>query len=99
MIAIGTNQWKLLAEYTKDGDVRQENELRTWASFSTHNVIDPRTDKPKIKVDPRTRRESTVYQRDTAVSLESWHDKLHGLIGTGQGYAGHMGDPSIAGVS
>jgi len=92
IISIGTNLWKLLSEYTNDDN--HNNELRTWSSFSTHNVIDPGTDKPKIQGngDP-------VYQTDTAVSLESWHDKIHGLIGTGQGYGGHMGDPAIAGVS
>ena len=39
-----------------------------------------------------------IYQNDTSISLESWHDDIHGLIGTGNGYAGHMGDPAIAGV-
>lgn len=39
-----------------------------------------------------------VYQGDTSVSLESWHDTIHGLIGTGVGSGGHMGYPPIAGV-
>ena len=34
------------------------------------------------------------------VSLESWHDSIHGLIGTGvSGQKGHMGNPQYAGVS
>lgn len=92
IISIGTNLWKLLSEYTDDS--QHNNQLRTWSSFSTHNVIDPRTDKPVLQRNGRP-----VYQTDTAVSLESWHDNIHGLIGTGQGYGGHMGDPAIAGVS
>ena len=35
---------------------------------------------------------------DTRVSLESWHDKIHVLIGAGSGYAGHMAIPEYAGV-
>jgi hypothetical protein len=92
IVSIGTNLWKLLSEYTND-DVHN-NKLRTWSSFSTHNVIDPRTDKPILDGDNKRK-----PQHDTAVSLESWHDNIHGLIGTGQGYGGHMSDPSIAGVS
>jgi hypothetical protein len=92
IISIGTNLWKLLSEYTNDGV--HNNKLRTWSSFSTHNVIDPRTDKPILD-----RNNNPKYQTDTAVSLESWHDNIHGLIGTGQDYGGHMGDPAIAGVS
>lgn len=83
-----TKLWKLLARYTEDG----RNESRSWASFATHNVMDPTTDKPAISGG------NTVWQSDTAVSLESWHDTIHGLIGTGVRYGGHMGDPAIAGV-
>lgn len=39
-----------------------------------------------------------TQSRDTAVSLESWHDTVHGIIGTGDGYSGHMGNPGIAAV-
>ena len=92
IISIGTNLWKLLSEYTNDAE--HNDELRTWSSFSTHNVIDPRTDKPVLQSNGRP-----VHQTDTAVSLESWHDNIHTLIGTGQGYGGHMGNPAIAGVS
>ena len=35
----------------------------------------------------------------SSISLESWHDDIHDLIGTGAGASVHMGDPSIAGVS
>ena len=37
-----------------------------------------------------------AYQ-ESAISLESWHDDIHGLVGSGR-YRGHMGDPSIAAV-
>lgn len=29
-------------------------------------------------------------------SLESWHDTIHGLISSGNGYSGQMGNPAIA---
>ncbi|KAH6671189.1 hypothetical protein B0J14DRAFT_670158 [Halenospora varia] len=89
-VAIGTNLWKLLSRYTNDGV--HNNALRTWNSFAAHDVYDPNTAEPVIGDDGEP-----LYQADTAVSLESWHDQIHGLVGTGQGYAGHMGVPTIAG--
>ena len=44
-----------------------------------------------INEDPKSYQES-------AISLESWHDAIHGLVGTGS-WPGHMGDPAIAAVS
>lgn len=35
---------------------------------------------------------------DTRVSLESWHDDIHDLVGTGDKCWGHMGEPSLAEV-
>lgn len=35
---------------------------------------------------------------DSNVSLESWHDDIHVLVGTGDGYAGHMTKVPVAGV-
>ncbi|KAH8657404.1 common central domain of tyrosinase-domain-containing protein [Tricladium varicosporioides] len=89
-VALGTNLWKFLSRYTSDGI--HNNALRTWNSFAAHDVYDPDTAEPVIGDDGEP-----LYQADTAVSLESWHDQIHGLIGTGQGYAGHMGVPTIAG--
>lgn len=46
-----------------------------------------------------------VFSRDTAtgsteeVSLESWHDDIHNLIGSGRNAKGNMGMIEIAGVS
>ena len=84
-----TKLWKLLSRYSNE----HNNEMRTWTSFATHNVIDPQTDKPVLDEDG-----DPIWQNDTSVSLESWHDTIHGLIGTGVRYGGHMGNPAIAGV-
>jgi hypothetical protein len=83
-MATVTNIWKLLSRYTDD---EHDNDVRPWSSFATHNVTDPRSGRV------------VAIQNDTAVSLESWHDTMHGLIGTGVGYAGHMGVVGVAGVS
>ena len=84
-----TKLWKLLSRYNKEND----NELRSWASFATHWEYDPVTQKPKLNSRGRL-----VYQTDTSISLESWHDDIHTLVGSGTRYGGHMGDPAIAGV-
>lgn len=63
------------------------NEERPWESFANHNV--------------------KAYQKGrykfATVSLESFHDGIHDLIGTGHGvrssFTGHMGDPRYAAVS
>ncbi|KAF4626854.1 hypothetical protein G7Y89_g11303 [Cudoniella acicularis] len=89
-ISIGTNLWKLLSRYAHDND--RNNELRSWASFASHNIIDSATGLP-IK-DPDG---ELAYQDDTSVSLESWHDNIHLLVGTGNHWVGHMGNPIIAG--
>lgn len=93
-----TKLWKLLSPYAPhtsatDTEAAHNNDTRTWKSFAAHNVVDPRTDRTVIGRNGRP-----VYNPDTAVSLESWHDTIHGLIGTGSQYSGHMGSPSIAGV-
>lgn len=87
-----TKLWKLLSRYNTDGG--QNNEARTWASFASHWVMDPRTQQPIINQATG----KPIYQEDTAISLESWHDDIHGLVGTGFPYGGHMGNPAIAGV-
>ena len=88
--------WKLLSTYqwkkpeTRDpkryeknwDDKTHMNQARSWESFATHY----------INGDP-----NNGWQTDTAISLESWHDGIHGLVGTGR-YRGHMGDPAIAAV-
>ena len=60
------------------------NELRGWGSFANHNSGWDTTIKGK------------VYP---TVSVESFHDGIHGLIGTGDGGRGHMGNPTVAAVS
>ena len=60
------------------------NEERSWESFANDRNL---TD--------------TIRDHKYAtVSLESWHDNLHVMIGTGKdGCAGHMGNPAYAAVS
>lgn len=88
-ISSSTKLWKLLSRYNKEND----NEARSWASFASHYVIDPQSQSPMID-----RTGKPIYQSDTSISLESWHDDIHGLVGTGNGYRGHMGNPAVAGV-
>lgn len=38
-------------------------------------------------------------KRDAEVSLESWHDNFHNLLGGGRGSSGNMASTAIAGVS
>ena len=61
-------------------------------------AIDPKTGQPER--DPVTREIKLVpkYNDETSVSLESWHDHIHGLVGAGHGFGGHMGKPEVAGV-
>ena len=88
-ISSSTKLWKLLSRYNKEHD----NETRSWASFASHYVIDPQSQSPMID-----RNGNPIYQSDTSISLESWHDDIHGLVGTGNGFRGHMGNPAVAGV-
>lgn len=57
-------------------------DTRTWESFASH-------------WQPGGKR--YINYSDTSISLESWHDSIHGLVGNGS-FGGHMGDPAIAGV-
>ncbi len=60
------------------------NEERSWESFANDR---------KLTDTIRAHKYATV-------SLESWHDSLHIMVGTGKdGYTGHMGDPAYAAVS
>ncbi len=88
--------WKLLSSYEwkkpEKGDPEwyeenwddktHMNKARSWEAFASHYVDGVR---------------EKGYQQDTTISLESWHDGIHGLVGTGR-YPGHMGDPAIAAV-
>lgn len=88
-ISPSTKLWKLLSRY----NIELDNAIRSWASFASHCVLDPQTQRPKI--DPEIERR---IRNDSSISLESWHDYIHGFVETGNGYEGHMGDPAIAGV-
>lgn len=60
-----------------------DNRARTWEAFANHFVN---------KVN------SAQGFQPPSVSLESWHDQIHGLVGSGRS-AGHMNDPAVASVS
>lgn len=79
--AIATNLWQLLNPDETDGG-EKTNDLRSWDIFAKHHWDDDVDDEEKDKL--------------TKQSLESWHDNIHGLIGTGRGAPGHMGDPNVA---
>ncbi|KAI9789436.1 MAG: hypothetical protein M1835_001679 [Candelina submexicana] len=79
-----TKLWKLLSRYNTESD----NDMRTWEAFARHWKEGHRG--PDLDLD-------TDYQADTSISLETWHDDIHDLVGAGNGWTGHMGDPSIAG--
>ena len=68
------------------------NEVRDWSSFANHNHRNRRTGKDETLI---------RGQRFPTVSVESFHDGIHGLIGTGDGSngIGHMGNPQVAAVS
>ena len=68
-----------------------KDNLRTWASFATHWVLG-------ADQKPITNSKGEKYKEDSSISLESWHDNIHGLFRTGDRYKGHKGDPAIAGV-
>jgi len=63
------------------------NEVRDWTAFANHSG----------------RNQTTIKGRTyPTVSVESFHDGIHNLIGTGgsdRSPVGHMGNPQVAGVS
>jgi len=82
VITYANKLWKLLSPYDR-------KEPRKFEAFAAHYTLDPKTgDK-----DPKN-----PDWVDPSVSLESWHDLIHVLVGTGDGNEGHMADPAIAGV-
>lgn len=60
------------------------NEVRSWGAFANHSG------------GWQTTFNGRVFP---SVSVESFHDGIHGLIGTGDGSSGHMGNPQVAAVS
>ena len=67
----------------------QANMERDWNDFANNKGYDPNL--------VGFRKDRKVY---ATVSLEAWHDNIHGMIGTGTGGAkGQMGHPRWAGVS
>lgn len=89
---LSTKLWKLLSRYNTDIP-GYTNEIRTWESFANHLVSDPRT--RSHEVDEKGKRLDTA---DTSISLESWHDDIHLLVGTGNGSKGHMASSGVAAV-
>ena len=63
-----------------------DNTTRPWDKFANHYMY-------KVRRGP-----NDFWEADT--SLESWHDQIHGLVGSGSaGTDGHMGIVSVASVS
>jgi hypothetical protein len=63
------------------------NEVRNWSAFANHSG------------EGKTTIEGKTYP---TVSVESFHDGIHNLLGTGGGLGGapgHMGNPRVAAVS
>lgn len=87
---MSTKLWKLLSRYSNE----HNNEIRSWGAFATHWVYDEKTGRPIVDANG-----NLVYEEETSVSLETWHDDIHGLVGSGNPYRGHMSNPAIAGVS
>ncbi|KAI9888218.1 MAG: hypothetical protein M1814_000958 [Vezdaea aestivalis] len=92
---ISTNLWKLLSRHPLPTSEAHAvgNDSRSWESFAT-NWVNPYHQGEIRDKDGK----SINYQRDTSVSLESWHDTIHNLVGTGgYGTAGHMSFIEVAG--
>jgi hypothetical protein len=97
---ISNKLWKLLSHY----NLEERNDERSWTAFATHYLRDEKTGKPKthwVKNRQGKLVETLVYQSTnlTSVSIESWHDDIHVLVGSGVDFEGHMAVPSHAGVS
>ena len=73
--------WQLLNPLAK------ANKTRSWNSFAKH----------LSEVPPQAAQEAEkTWPLDDCRSTESWHYTIHGLVGTGNGFTGHMGDPTVA---
>lgn len=87
--------WKLLSSYEWKEPQGRDAELyeKNWGDKAHKNKTRSwdAFASHHINQDPRTYQESAIF-------LGSWHDGVHGLVGTGE-YNGHMGDPSVAAVS
>jgi hypothetical protein len=61
-------------------------QLHTWDQFANHWVdkVPIGNNPPRWRID---------------VSLESWHDNIHGLVGSGDRTSGHMSAVPVAAVS
>lgn len=83
--ALTTYVWQMLnpeeeLDVSGTGAKIKVNEWRPWNYFANHTRVP----------------EDTAWKIRAIRSIESWHDNIHNLIGTGKNYTGHMGDPSIA---
>jgi hypothetical protein len=70
-----------------------ETDPRKFEEFAAHYKLSPMTG--GARTNPKTGRPFSI---DSSISLESWHDLIHVLVGIGDGNEGHMADPAIAGV-
>jgi hypothetical protein len=86
--SLATKMWKMLNPNEFDVSVRTKakimvNELRPWNSFANDTVFSA----------------NVGEERFATVSVESWHDGIHNMIGTGQvrDVTGQMGNARFAG--
>ncbi|KAJ5907811.1 hypothetical protein N7495_000493 [Penicillium taxi] len=103
--SLSTKLWKLLSPHVDNGANRQ----RDWSAFASHFkyerdgtiVTEPFKGLPKemeeyfkrdLNEEVKPGDNFFIFQ-DSGVSLESWHDDIHLLVGCGDKVAGHMGLP------
>ena len=83
--------WKMISSTAVDevtgAAIGKINQIRPWSYFANHSAEYSMGGAQKFTVNGQ--------QWDT-VSLESFHDGIHTLVGTGAGKSGQMGSPSVA---
>ncbi|KAJ5752131.1 hypothetical protein N7520_009048 [Penicillium odoratum] len=106
--SLSTKLWNLLSPHGNYGG----NKQREWSAFASHFkyksdgtiMTEPFKGLPK-EMEEYLKRERGEKAKpgdkvpifeDSGVSLESWHDAIHLLVGCGNKVAGHMGLPSHA---
>ena len=91
---MGAKLWKLLSSYEwGESDMRNPKKYQKSWGDEAHKNKNRSWDafaNHLINQQPWTHQES-------AISLESWHDAIHVIVGSGR-YSGHMGDTGIAAV-
>lgn len=92
-VALANKFWKMMspdevATNPRTGAQVYINQLRPWSFFANHNA--------EYGISQKLQIDGQAY---STVSLESWHDGVHVMIGQGirGGKEGQMGDPTVSG--